>query len=142
MAFATSAGRAPLTESRSTALTHDPIHQAYWILRVGFIAAPIVAGMDKFFLLLVNWDKYVAPWAANALHGHVRGFMDAVGVIEIIAGVGVALLPRVFAYVVAVWLLLIIINLVSMSGYYDIALRDLGLCLGALALGRLSQVCR
>ena len=77
--------------------------------------------------------------ANNVLGGHGHQFMMVVGVVEIIAGIGVALKPRVFAYIVAIWLLLIIINLLSIPGYYDIALRDLGLLLGALALGRLSH---
>jgi len=87
---------------------------------------------------MVDWDKYLSPMASNALSGHGHQFM-VVGVVEVIAGIGVALKPKVFAYIVAIWLLLIILNLLSIPGYYDIALRDLGLLLGALALGRLSQ---
>ena len=109
------------------------------ILRFGFTVAPILAGLDKFFDLLVDWDKYLSPLANNVLGGHGHQFMMAVGVVEIVAGIGVALKPRVFAYIVAIWLLLIILNLLSIPGYYDVALRDLGLLLGALALGRLSQ---
>jgi hypothetical protein len=114
--------------------------QAFQILRIGFTVAPILAGLDKFFDVLVDWDKYISPMANNVLGGHGHQFMLVVGVIEIIAGIGVFLKPRVFAYVVAAWLLLIILNLLSIPGYYDIALRDLGLLLGALALGRLSQI--
>ena len=113
--------------------------QAFMILRFGFTVAPILAGLDKFFDLLVDWDKYLSPMANNVLGGRGHQFMMAVGVVEIVAGIGVALKPRVFAYIVAIWLLLIILNLVSIPGYYDVALRDLGLLLGALALGRLSQ---
>src|ERR1051325_9390193 len=113
--------------------------QALMILRFGFTVAPILAGLDKFFDLLVDWDKYLSPLANNVLGGHGHQFMMAVGVVEIVAGIGVALKPRVFAYIVAIWLLLIILNLLSIPGYYDVALRDLGLLLGALALGRLSQ---
>ncbi len=113
--------------------------QAFQILRFGFTVAPILAGADKFFHLLVNWDQYLAPLANNVLAGHGHEFMLAVGVIEIIAGLGVAWKPRWFAYVVAAWLLLIILNLLAVPGYFDIALRDLGLLLGALALGRLAQ---
>jgi hypothetical protein len=102
-----------------------------------------VAGLDKFFHLLVNWDKYLAPVVSDRiLAGHGHAFMLVVGVIEIVAGIGVFLLPRVFSYIVAIWLLGIIVNLLLFppaSAYYDIALRDLGLLLGALALGRLSQ---
>jgi uncharacterized membrane protein YphA (DoxX/SURF4 family) len=113
--------------------------QAFQILRVAFTVAPILAGLDKFFDVLVDWDKYLSPTANNVLGGHGHQFMLVVGVIEIIAGIGVLFKPRLFAYIVAVWLLLIIINLLSIPGYYDIALRDLGLLLAALALGRLSQ---
>jgi hypothetical protein len=112
--------------------------QAFQILRIGFTVAPILAGLDKFFDVLVDWDKYLSPMANNVLGGHGHAFMLLVGIIEIIAGIGVFVKPRVFAYIVAAWLLLIIINLLSIPGYYDIALRDLGLMLGALALGRLS----
>ncbi|PYJ53811.1 MAG: hypothetical protein DME82_13085 [Verrucomicrobia bacterium] len=112
--------------------------QAFQILRIGFTVAPILAGLDKFFDVLVDWDKYLSPTADNVLGGHGHQFMMLVGVIEIVAGIGVFIKPRIFAYIVAVWLLLIIINLLTIPGYYDIALRDLGLALGALALGRLS----
>jgi len=119
--------------------TSSGARQAFMILRFGFTVAPILAGLDKFFDLLVDWDKYLSPMANNALGGHGHQFMMVVGVIEIIAGIGVAIKPRIFAYIVAIWLVLIILNLLSIPGYYDIALRDLGLALGALALGRLSQ---
>jgi uncharacterized membrane protein YphA (DoxX/SURF4 family) len=119
---------------------HNPGIQAFWILRVGFTAAPIIAGIDKFFHLLVDWDQYLAPWVADLFGGNAHGFMLVVGVVEIIAGIGVAILPRIFAYIVAAWLLGIIINLLSIPGYYDIALRDFGLALGALALARLSTI--
>src|SRR5581483_2224950 len=89
----------------------DPVHQAYKLLHVGFTIAPIVAGIDKFFDVLTNWDAYLAPIANRVLAGHGHAFMLVVGVIEIIAGIGVALRPRIFSYVVAVWLLGIIINL-------------------------------
>jgi hypothetical protein len=97
----------------------------------------VVSGFDKFFDLLVNWDKYLAPFIANLSPIGAHGFMEVVGVIEIIAGIGVALKPRIFGYVVAAWLLGIVGNLL-LTGYYDIALRDFGLALGALALARLS----
>lgn len=114
-------------------------NQAFQILRFGFTVAPILAGLDKFFHLLVDWDKYLPSAANDVLGGHGHQFMMLVGVIEIIAGIGVFVKPRIFAYIVAVWLLLIIVNLLMIPGYYDIALRDLGLALAALALGRLSQ---
>ena len=113
-------------------------NQAFQILRFGFTVAPILAGLDKFLHLLVDWDKYLAPTANDVLGGRGHEFMMLVGVIEIIAGIGVFIKPRIFAYIVAVWLLLIIVNLLMIPGYYDVALRDLGLALGALALARLS----
>src|SRR5437016_96763 len=121
----------------SIAETRSPAYQAYQILHVAFVVAPIIAGVDKFFHALVNWDMYLAPFIANIFGGNAHGFMLAMGVIEIVAGIGVALKPKVFAYVVAAWLIGIIINLLLIPGYYDIALRDFGLFLGTLALGRL-----
>ncbi|MGE3241841.1 MAG: hypothetical protein AB7G28_02630 [Pirellulales bacterium] len=118
----------------------NPVYQAYQLLHIAFVVAPILAGLDKFFHLLVNWDQYLAPFAERMLGGHGHEFMLAAGVIEIIAGIGVWLKPKVFAYVVAAWLLGIIFNLLMIPGYYDVALRDLGLFLAALALGRLSAV--
>src|SRR5438045_3644149 len=118
----------------------DPTYQAYQILHVAFSVAPIVAGMDKFLHLLTNWDSYVAPAMARMLPISVHNFMLVVGVVEIVAGILVAIKPRIGAYVVACWLLCIIINLLVLSGYYDVALRDFGLLLGALALGRLGMV--
>jgi uncharacterized membrane protein len=117
----------------------EPIVQAYEVLRWGFTIAPVIAGLDKFFHLLVNWDQYLAPQIASILPFSGHTFMLLVGVVEIVAGIGVLLKPRIFAYVVAAWLLGIIINLLIAGAYFDIALRDLGLALGALALGRLSR---
>ena len=119
--------------------TSSPTYQAYQILRAAFVVAPVIAGADKFSHMLVNWDMYLAPAIANLspIGGH--GLMLAIGGIEIVAGVLVAIKPRIGAYVVSVWLLGIVINLLLIPGYYDIALRDFGLSLGALALGRLSQ---
>ena len=118
----------------------SPAYQAFLILRTGFTVAPILAGADKFLGLLVNWDQYLPPVVNNLLGGAGHQFMYAVGVIEIIAGIGVAFKPRIFAYVVAAWLVAIIVNLLLIPGYFDVALRDLGLALGALALARLSAV--
>ena len=114
--------------------------QSYQILRFAFTVAPIVAGVDKFLHLLVNWDQYLPGIANTMLGGYGHQFMYIVGVIEIVAGIGVFLKPKVFAYVVALWLVLIIVNLLLIPGYFDVALRDLGLALGALALARLSSV--
>ena len=116
-----------------------PSYQAYQILRAGFTLAPILAGLDNFFHLLVNWDQYLPPLVNNLTGGRGHELMLAAGVIEIIAGIGVWFMPKIFAYVVAAWLLLIIVNLLMIPGYFDVALRDFGLALGALALGRLSQ---
>lgn len=112
--------------------------QARRILQAGFVAAPILAGADKFLHWLVNWDQYLPPVIANLSPIGGQKLMLAAGVVEIAAGVGVALLPRVFAYVVAAWLGLIIVNLLLIPGYFDVALRDFGLLLAAVALGRLS----
>jgi len=123
------------TESITTA---RPSFQAFQILRAGFTVAPIVAGLDKFFGLLVNWDQYLPSFVNKMTGGHGHELMLAVGVIEIVAGLGVAFKPRIFAYVVSAWLLLIVANLLMIPGYFDVALRDFGLSLGALALARLS----
>ena len=119
------------------AQTGDPAYQAYRILQAGFVAAPILAGLDKFFNILVDWERYLAPFVGNLIAPGL--FMALVGVVEVAAGIGVAIKPRIFAYVVSAWLVGIILNLLMLPGYFDIALRDLGLALGALALGRLSQ---
>lgn len=132
-----SALNAPL--ARTNPETDVPPHQAYRILQWGFVAAPVLAGADKFFGLLANWDKYLAAPFAHLSPFGTHATMMAVGVVEITAGVVVAIKPRIGAYVVAAWLLGIIVNLLLVGGYYDIALRDFGLFLGALALGRLSE---
>jgi len=114
-------------------------HQAFLLLRFGFTVAPIVAGLDKFLHLLTDWDKYLAPFIPNALRVQPHTFMLAVGVVEIVAGLVVALQPRFGGYLVAAWLLGIIVNLVAVGGYLDVALRDLGLLLGAVSLARLAE---
>lgn len=116
----------------------NPLYQAYEILHVGFTAAPILFGLDKFLNLMVDWTQYLAPVFANIIPANI--FMILVGVVEIAAGLLVFFKPRIGAYVVAGWLLGIIINLLLLPGYFDVALRDFGLLLGALALARLSQV--
>jgi len=127
------------TAQSHAATTSSPAYQAYWILHVGFTVAPILAGLDKFFHLLVNWDKYLPGVVANASPIQPHTLMLVVGVIEVAAGIGVWFKPRIFAYIVAVWLVVIIINLLLIPGYFDIALRDFGLFLAAVALARLSQ---
>jgi hypothetical protein len=133
---ATTAGAAT---SRPSSLVTQPAYQSYVILHVGFVVLPIIAGLDKFFHLLVNWDQYLAPMVTEYLPVTAHTFMLAVGVIEIVAGLVVALRPRIGAYIVALWLWGIIVNLFLVPGFYDIALRDFGLSLGALALARLSR---
>ena len=117
----------------------NPAYQAFLILRTAFTVAPIVAGVDKFTNLLGDWSKYLAPVIPNTLGVAPETFMRGVGVVEIVAGILVAALPRYAAYLVAAWLLAIIVNLLLLGAYLDVALRDLGLMLGALALGRLAQ---
>ena|SRR5437899_3282053 len=119
---------------------HGPGCQAYGLLRFSFVVAPILAGLDKFFSKLTTWEQYLSPMALKVLGDQAHAFMMAVGVIEIIVGIGVIWKPRVFSYIVAIWLALIIVNLIMLGNFYDIALRDLGLFLAALALGRLSSV--
>ena len=122
-----------------TAERSSPSYQAYQILHLGFTVAPLLAGIDKFFHLLCNWDQYLAPWIAalSPVGGH--SLMLAAGVIEAAAGILVAVRPRLGAPVVGAWLCLIIVNLLSMGSYFDVALRDLGLALGAFALWRLAH---
>jgi uncharacterized membrane protein YphA (DoxX/SURF4 family) len=117
----------------------DPAYQAFWLLRIAFTAAPILFGADKFANVMVNWEKYLAPWIRHISPLSATHTMHLVGVIEIVAGVAVALKPRYAAYIVAGWLAGIVVNLLSYSGYYDVALRDFGLMLGALALARLAS---
>jgi uncharacterized membrane protein YphA (DoxX/SURF4 family) len=122
-------------------LRHDSSYQAFTLLRVGFAIAPILFGIDKFFNVMVNWERYLAPWIHHLSPLSAVHTMRLVGVIEIAAGIAVAIKPRYGAYlVVAAWLGGIIVNLLSYSGYYDIALRDFGLMLAALTLARLASV--
>jgi hypothetical protein len=116
----------------------DPAVQAFTLLRVGFTVAPILFGLDKFAGLLTDWEKYLAPWVNDLVPGTAHQAMLAVGVVEILAGVVVAVRPQIGGYVVALWLAGIIVNLVSMGAYLDVALRDFGLLVAALALARLS----
>jgi hypothetical protein len=125
--------------SMTAARADTPARQAYQILHIGFTVAPILFGLDKFLHLMVNWDQYLAPFVANLLPFSGHTFMLAVGAIEVVAGLLVFFLPRVGAYVVAAWLWAIIANLLLSGSYYDVALRDFGLSLGALALARLSE---
>ena len=126
----------PRTPSREA--LSDPAYQAFLVLRTVFTVAPIEFGLDKFANLLTEWPGYLAPWINDIAPGTGQQFMYFVGATEILAGVIVALKPRYGAYVVAGWLAGIIFNLLTYSGFYDIALRDFGLMLGALTLARLA----
>ena len=114
-----------------------PGYQAFQILRFAFALLPIIAGLDKFFNILTHWPQYLSP--AFDVFKDPRTTMMVVGIIEIIVGIGVWLKPKIFAYIVALWLLANIINLLLIHGFYDIVLKDLGLLLGALGLGKLSE---
>ena len=118
----------------------EPDQRAFLLLRVGFTVLPILMGLDKFANLMTTWEHYLAPWMVNLLPFSAHTAMLIVGVIEVIAGVLVAIKPRYAAYIVALWLAGIIINLLTYSGFYDVALRDFGLLLAALTLARLSTV--
>jgi hypothetical protein len=116
----------------------SPVEQTLWLLRLAFTAAPILFGLDKFTNLMVDWSIYLAPWADDLIPGSADDFMMLVGVVEIAAGLLVAVKPRWGGLVVSAWLAGIVVNLLSIPGYYDIALRDFGLLLGALSLARLA----
>jgi phage-related protein len=126
-------------ETDHTSELRDPTFQAFALLRTVFTVAPILFGLDKFFDILTDWNKYLAPWINNIVPGNATTAMEIVGVIEVAAGILVAVAPRIGAYVVALWLLGIIVNLLTLPGFYDVALRDFGLMVAALALGRLAQ---
>jgi len=116
----------------------DPAYQAFLLLRTVFTVAPIIFGLDKFTNLLVDWPIYLAPWIDGIMPGTAQQAMYAVGVIEVVAGIAVAIAPRFGAWLVAAWLAGIIVNLLTFPGYFDIALRDVGLLVGAVALARLA----
>jgi hypothetical protein len=116
----------------------DPGFQAFTLLRVGFTVAPILFGLDKFVDVLVDWRTYLAPEINDIVPGNAHQAMLAVGVIEIVAGLVVAVRPKFGGYLVAAWLGGIILNLLLQADFYDIALRDFGLLIGAVALARLA----
>jgi len=126
----------------------DPIrgaaYQAFWLLRIGFTAAPILFGIDKFFNWTVDWTQYLAPWIHDIVPGSAQDFMYFVGVVEIVAGLTVLVAPWIGGFLVAAWLGGIVVNLLTNNPpeYYDIALRDFGLFLAAIALGRLALAFR
>jgi uncharacterized membrane protein YphA (DoxX/SURF4 family) len=133
-----SAAKRRANQSVVDRLRSDSVFQGFTLLRVGFTVAPILFGLDKFANILVDWEQYLAPWIIGIIPVGASDAMHLVGVVEILAGVAVALKPRYGAYLVAAWLGGIIVNLLTHSGYYDVALRDFGLMLGALTLARLA----
>jgi hypothetical protein len=123
----------------SLPLAQDPNRQAFLLLRTLYTVAPILFGLDKFAGILTDdWEKYLAPWINDLVPGSAHAAMLMVGVIEVVAGIVVAVIPRFGGYLVAAWLAGIIVSLLSVRGYADIALRDFGLLVGALALARLA----
>lgn len=127
------------TETRLP-LLKDGNRQAFLLLRTVFTVAPILFGLDKFMRVLTSdWERYLAPWIDDLIPGDAHTAMLIVGAVEIVAGLVVAFLPRFGGYLVAAWLFGIIISLVSIGGYLDIALRDFGLLVGALALSSLAS---
>ena len=130
--------RVSSTVGQRTTLS-DPAYQAFLVLRTVFTVAPILFGLDKFANLLVSWPGYLAPWIDRIVPGTAQQAMYAVGVIEVVAGIVVAVAPRFGAWLVAAWLAGIIVNLLTYPGFYDIALRDFGLFVAAVALGRLAS---
>ena len=126
------------TRPAPSATLTDPAYQAFLALRTAFTVAPILFGLDKFTNLLVEWPTYLAPWLDGLVPGTAQQAMYAVGVVEIVAGFVVAVAPRFGGWLVAAWLTGIILNLLTLSGFYDIALRDFGLLVGAVALARLA----
>lgn len=118
----------------------NPVFQSFWLLRIAFTVAPILFGADKFAHVMTNWDKYLAPEFVDLLNVQAHTLMYVVGAIEIVAGLVVLARPRFGAFLVAAWLVGIIVNLAMIGGYYDVALRDFGLFLAALTLARLATV--
>jgi hypothetical protein len=131
--------RAPEAEAIPVVLVRRPSYYAFQLLRLGFVIVPLLAGIDKFSHVMTNWDTYLANSIEKRLPMSGHGFMQVVGVVEIVAAVLVAVMPRIGAWVIAVWLLGIVVNLLLIPGFYDVAFRDLGLVFGAVALGILAR---
>jgi uncharacterized membrane protein YphA (DoxX/SURF4 family) len=144
MATTPSTAAAPSTDATDATDAADAgaapagARQAFLLLRTAFTVAPILFGLDKFTNLMTDWTGYLAPWIDDLVPGTAQQAMYAVGVTEVVAGLLVAIAPRVGGLVVAAWLAGIIVNLVSLGDYYDVALRDVGLLAGAVALSRLA----
>jgi hypothetical protein len=131
----------PVPEVRTEPVRFErrPAYQAYRLLQAGFVIAPIVAGADKFMHVLANWDMYLAPQIEKMLPVSGHTFMLIAGAIEILAGILVAAIPRIGGFVVGAWLCGIVVNLLIAGNFYDVALRDIGLAVGAFALGILAR---
>ena len=110
------------------------------VLRFTFGLVPIVAGLDKFTDILVNWDTYLHPGIASMLPFAAHTFMEIVGVIEIIAGVIVLIRPVIGGYIVMAWLWCIAIQLIASGKFFDVAVRDVVMGIGAMSLARLSKI--
>lgn len=136
------AGQGTAGSTPGTRNVLDPSYQAFFLLRTVFTVAPIVFGLDKFTNYLVDWNIYLAPWINDIIPGTGTQAMYAVGVVEILAGLVVAIMPRYGGWLVAAWLGGIIVNLLTLSGYYDVALRDFGLLVAALSLSLLATPAR
>ena len=132
--------REPTLTGPGVSRAENPAYQAFWLLRIGFTLAPVLFGLDKFAHVLVDWDRYLAPELVDLLPGNARQVMYAVGVIEVVAGLAVAVRPRFGGYLVAGWLAALIANLLLRADFYDVALRDFGILLAALVLARLASV--
>ena len=130
--------RTPDTAARARTETDAAFH----LLRSLFTVAPILFGLDKFAELMTDWDQYLAPWVNDLVPGTAHEAMLAVGVVEVVAGVVVAIAPRFGAPLVAIWLAGIIVNLLTLGEYYDVALRDFGLLGAAVALALLADARR
>src|SRR4051812_8257039 len=139
-AHAAAPGRTTNLSARSL-LHAEPGYQAFMLLRLAFTVAPIAFGLDKFFNVMVDWTQYLAPWINDIVPGSAHDAMHVVGIVEIAAGLLVAVKPRYGAPLVAAWLGGIILSLLALPGYYDVALRAFGLLLGALTLTRLAWAC-
>ena len=126
------------TTAPESTRTSQGAERAFLLLRTVFTVAPIAFGLDKFAGLLTDWEQYLAPWINDLVPGSAHDAMLAVGVVEVVAGLAVAIVPRFGALLVAGWLAGIIVDLVTLGDYYDVALRDFGLLVGALALALLA----
>src|SRR3954452_496661 len=128
------------TVQPDAAQRRDPAYQAFALLRTAFTVAPILFGLDKLLDWLLDWRIYLAPQPNDIIPGNAHQAMVVVGIIEIVAGLLVAVRPKIGGYVVAAWLAGIIVNLLVIPDFYDVALRDFGLLVAAVALARLAAL--